>query len=192
MVEQLEITQDKFEALLAWLNPDRARAGEKYEEIRQSLIKILTWRRCNKAEDVADEVISRVTEKLPELVKHYKGDPALYFYGVAKRVLLEYRKGEKLHVPLSEVNEREIAPSQEQSGEPERMRECLKLCLQSLSPKKRETIMAYYLRDKQAKIDNRKEMARQMGVAGNTLRVRAYRIRAALEECVKRCLGRRN
>lgn len=192
MAEQLEITQDNFEALLAWLNSDRVRAGEKYEEIRQSLIKILTWRGCNRAEDLADEVISRVTRKVPELVKHYKGDPALYFYGVAKRVFLEYRKGERLHVSLSEVKEHEIAPLQEQSNEPERMQECLKLCLQSLSAKKRDTITAYYMRDKQAKIDKHKEMARQLSVAGNTLRVRAYRIRATLEDCIKRCLERKN
>jgi RNA polymerase sigma factor (sigma-70 family) len=192
MVRQLAITQDKFDKLLAWLDADRERAGKRYEEIRQSLIKILTWRGCAEAEDMADVVINRVAEKIPELITIYKGDPALYFYGVAKRVLLEYRKREKLHVQLAEIQSPEVAPVQEQENNLELMHECLKLCLQELSPKNRETITAYYLRDKQAKIDNRKEIAQQMGVATNTLRVRAYRIRAILEQCIKQCLRQSN
>jgi RNA polymerase sigma factor (sigma-70 family) len=192
MVRQVAITQDKFDKLLAWLDADRERAGKRYEEIRQSLIKILTWRGCVEAEDVTDVVINRVAEKIPELIRIYKGDPALYFYGVAKRVLLEYRRREKLHVPLAEIKSLEVAPVKEQENNLELMHECLKRCLQELSLKNRETITAYYLRDKQAKIDNRKEIAQQMGVATNTLRVRAYRIRATLEQCIRQCLKQSN
>jgi RNA polymerase sigma factor (sigma-70 family) len=188
MIRQLTITQDKFERLLGWLDADREVAGRRYEEIRQSLIKILTWRGCAEAEDMADEVINRVADKLPKLLPIYKGDPALYFYGVAKRVLQEYRGREKQHVPLNEINSPQIAPAQGQEDDPELMDECLKRCLQELSPHNRETITAYYLMDKQAKIDSRKEIAQQTGVAINTLRVRMYRIRATLEQCIKRCL----
>ncbi len=39
-----------------------------------------------------------------------------------------------------------------------------------------------------AKIDHRTEMARQLGVSIETLRVRMCRIRTALEKCIKRCL----
>jgi DNA-directed RNA polymerase specialized sigma24 family protein len=51
-------------------------------------------------------------------------------------------------------------------------------------------ILAYYARDKQAKIDHREEMAKQMGISVETLRVKAYRIRVALEQCIGRCLDR--
>jgi RNA polymerase sigma factor (sigma-70 family) len=188
MVRHLTITQDKFERLLGWLDADREIAGKRYEEIRHSLIKILTWRGCVEAEDMADEVINRVADKVPKLLPIYKGDPALYFYGVAKNVLHEYRGREKQHVPLDEINSPQIAPTQGQEDDPELMRECLKRCLQELTPQNREAITAYYLRDKQAKIDSRKEIAQQTGVAINTLRVRMYRVRATLEQCIKRCL----
>lgn len=192
MIRQVALTQDKFDKLLAWLDADRERAGKRYEEIRHSLIKIFTWRGCTEAEDMADVVINRVAEKVPELIDIYTGDPALYFYGVAKRVLLEYRKREKLHVQLPEIESYEIAVEPEPVNDEEMISECLKRCLQELSLKHRETITNYYLKDKQAKIDRRKEIAQQMSITTNTLRVRMYRIRAILEQCIKRCLEQNN
>ncbi len=38
------LKQDDFDKLLAWLHDDREQAGQKYEEIRESLIKIFSWR----------------------------------------------------------------------------------------------------------------------------------------------------
>jgi RNA polymerase sigma factor (sigma-70 family) len=188
MVRQSAITQDNFDKLLAWLDADCDRAGNRYEEIRQSLIKIFTWRGCNEAEDMADEVINRVAKKVPELAAIYKGDPALYFYGIAKNVLLEYRLQEKRYVQLTEAKEQELAYVPGEGTDIELLHECLTQCLQKLSPQNRETVTTYYQRNKQAKIDNRKEIAQQMGVAINNLRVRMHRIRATLEQCIKSCL----
>jgi len=44
-MRQNEITSEEFAQLLKWLAPDLERAGEKYEQIRRSLIKIfgLSW-----------------------------------------------------------------------------------------------------------------------------------------------------
>jgi len=189
MVKQLEITQDKFERLLAWLGPDREEAGKKYEEIRQSLVKIFTWRGWAEAEDMADEVINRVAEKLSELLPTYKGDPALYFYGVARKLLLEYSGRAQKRVQLDEIRKPlKVVPELGQEDDSELLRECLTQCLQKLSAQSREIITAYYLKDRKAKIDNRKEIAEQTGISVNTLRVRAYRIRANLEQCIKNCL----
>ncbi|HEY0083559.1 MAG TPA: hypothetical protein VGB61_12265, partial [Pyrinomonadaceae bacterium] len=64
MGKQSGLTQEGFERLLTWLSPDREQAGKKYEEIRQSLIKIFVWRGVHEAEDLADETITRVTWKV--------------------------------------------------------------------------------------------------------------------------------
>jgi RNA polymerase sigma factor (sigma-70 family) len=186
------MTQNPFDELLAWLDPaDRERAGEKYETIRRSLIKILTWGGCVDAEGMADETFNRVAERVPKLKQTYEGDPTLYFYGVARMLMKECRRSALLHVPLEEAGESE-APRPDELGEeeapPPRERECLRRCLEQLSPRDRELILAYYAKDKQAKIDHRKELARQLGVMSNALRVRVYRIRGALEDCIELCL----
>ena len=85
-----ELTPEAFDRLLLWLNPDRERAGRKYEEIRRKLITILSSRGCTCPEDLTDEAMNRVTRKVPEIIDNYVGDPALYFYGVAHKVHLEW------------------------------------------------------------------------------------------------------
>ncbi len=90
-----------FDALLSWLDPDRERAGEKYETIRQGLIKMFSWKRASDPEGLADETINRVTRKVAAIREGYVGDPRLYFYGVAKRVLLEeVRRSSRRQVEL--------------------------------------------------------------------------------------------
>jgi hypothetical protein len=40
------LTQELFDTLLGWLDPDRERAGDKYETVRIRLIKVFTCRGC--------------------------------------------------------------------------------------------------------------------------------------------------
>jgi hypothetical protein len=49
--------------------------------------------------------------------------------------------------------------------------------------------MDYYLNDKQDKIDFRKKLARQLGIAANALRLRVHRLRTNVHTCLTNCLG---
>ena len=82
-------TQEDFEKLWRWLDPDRDKAGEKYERIRRRLIAVFASRGCCDTEDLADKTINVVTSKIDWLVENYVGDPAPYFYAVAKNIFLE-------------------------------------------------------------------------------------------------------
>ncbi|MDT5158164.1 MAG: hypothetical protein QOH51_2521 [Acidobacteriota bacterium] len=184
MNRESALTQAAFDSLLAWLDPDRDRAGRRYEFIRQRLIKIFTCRGRPDAEELADETINRVTLKAPDIVKNYEGDPALYFYGVAQKVYLESirkRPQPAPPVPASPV------PTPE-AEELERESECLERCMERLSQSNRELAIEYYREEKRAKIDHRKELAEKLGIAQNALRIRAHRIRATLHQCVQACL----
>jgi RNA polymerase sigma factor (sigma-70 family) len=183
--------KEQFNALLDWLDPDRERAGEKYENIRQGLINVFMWNLCGDAEGMTDETINRVARKLPELRETYKGDPALYFYGVAKRLTLERRRMMRAEVPLEQAHNVAAPAAPEEEDDGERVYECLWQCMQRLTPANRQLFVAYYLNEKQGKIDSRKELARSLEIEPNALRVRVYRIRAALEECIEGCLDKR-
>ena len=188
MTKNRTITQDKFDALLDWLDPDRSRAGARYEDIRQSLVRIFIWRGCGDPEGLADETIDRVTRKVQEIKTSYVGDPAPYFYSVAKRLIFEDQRRVKAHAPLNELSDLSAMPSEDEGEDSEREYECLKSCMQQLSPDNRELVMSYYLKEKHDKIDHRKELARQLGIEINALRVRMYRLRSTLEACITRCL----
>ena len=86
------LSQEAFDSCLAWLDADRDRAGEKYEQIRRELIKDFVHRECFGPETQADEVIDRVIRELPDIVGTYSGDQALYVYAVAEKLLLRFWK----------------------------------------------------------------------------------------------------
>jgi DNA-directed RNA polymerase specialized sigma24 family protein len=187
MSRRTTITKDKFDKTLAWLDQDRETAGQIYEAIRRSLIKILTWRGCNNAEDLADEAVNIVVQKIDELADSYTGKPALYFYGVARKLMSEHRRLERLRAALPEIGIDETRV-REQIDRAELLDECLSHCLRELEPDEAQLVLDYYRGNKREKIDNRKGLAQGGDVAPNTLRVRVHRIRARLERCIKRRL----
>lgn len=174
------ITQEEFDALLRWLDPDRERAGAKYETIRRGLVEMFTNRGCRDPEELADETINRVTRKVGQVAPGYVGDPAAYFYGVAKRLHLEYVKAPPPPLPPP--------PAEPHADDYEAHYECLERCLDELNPLSREIILLYYAEKKMMKVALRRDIGRSLNLKPGALRVRAYRIRAQLEKCVSLCL----
>lgn len=191
MKKELIVTQEAFDSLLSWLDEDRESAGFKYERIRVRLIKIFTCRGCSEADDLADETINRVTAKLDKVAQTYSGDPALYFYGVAQKVLLEYLRRKPL-VQESLESGREPGGQTvwplEADGNVEQEYACLEQCMDLLPPENRRLVLEYYQDEKRAKIDHRRRLADELGIAVNALRIRACRLRAQLQLCVQNCL----
>lgn len=178
MTKNSVLTQELFEELLNWLDPDRGIAGQKYEDIRRGLIKMFINNGCHSVEDLADEVMNRVANKVSQIKHAYQGDHALYFYGVAKKIVYEDRRRTPVPLPPPTWDSDDIEPEYE----------CLEMCLQQLTPENREFILQYYQDEKKAKIDHRRRLADKLGIALNALRIRAYRIRNSLELCVRSCL----
>lgn len=174
------LSKESFEALLNWLDPDREEAGRKYEEIREKLIKVLIARGCNEPEDLADEAINRVTEKLKVVESEYSGDRLRYFFAVAYRVFLEHRRKKPPNLPPDDGNPEER----------ERVYTCLDKCMDQLSVENRNLITQYYLEQGRAKIEHRRRLAEKLKIAPNALRIKTYRIRAGLQKCVEDCLDR--
>jgi RNA polymerase sigma factor (sigma-70 family) len=188
MPKRQALTQDEFDRLLAWLDPDPLRAGGRYEDIRRSLIKIFNWRGCADAEDMADEVINRVARHVHKFEATYVGDAANYFYGVGRKLLYEYQRQSKEHVPLDEAVGRDIPAPEPEEGYSEAEHKCLARCVGKLDAASRELIMAYYALDRENKIEGRRLLAERFGISVNNMRVKVYRIRAALEKCIRECL----
>ena len=176
------VTQDQFDALLGWLDSDPERAAQRYEEIRRRLIKILVCRGCWEAEDLTDKAIDRVAGKVAEVAPTYQGDPILYFYGVLKKVYQEWLR--KQATPLAVP-----APAPDPPDDDDDLEyKCLEECMQRRTPEERTLVLEYYEGEGQSKIDHRKVLADRRGIGLNTLRIRVFRIRAALQECVEQLM----
>lgn len=179
-----EMTPD-FEELLLWLDPDpdrtsvpnRDRGAEKYEKIRQRIIRIYRTRGCDRAEDIADIAFERCAKKVVKLRVNYRGDPALYIYAIAKRVYQEIirQQGLQLNHP----------PPRDDSDEVELRHAWLEHCLGLLRPKSRDLILRFYYGEKREKIENRKKLAAELGITSRALSLRALHIRQKLYDCMK-------
>lgn len=179
------MTPDDFEDLLLWLDPDpagtgvpnRERGAEKYETIRHRIIKIYTNRGYHRAEEVANETMERVGVKAKKLRLTYEGEPALYFYGVAKRVYHEFLREDDFMIPPP-------LPGDD-PDEVERRHAWLEHCLDELKPESRELILCFYQGEKRQKIDNRKALAARLGITSRALSLRALHIRQKLLQCMQ-------
>jgi DNA-directed RNA polymerase specialized sigma24 family protein len=184
-----EVTAEAFGRLLDALDSDRNRAGERYEELRRTLIRFFEWRGAPFPEEHADETFDRVSRKLgPSLEIANIGG---YCYEVARLVCLEALKGsDSKSVSIDSVGMPAIvAPGLEPTDLASRLR-CLERCLGALPREGRELILEYYRDQGRVRIDRRKAMAERLGVPRETLANRAQRVRDRLESCVSECLGR--
>lgn len=188
MPRQLDKAPEHFAELLAWLDPDRETAAAVYIDLRDSLVRIFGWHRCADPEGMADEVFDRVTRKLPELRESFEGNPKLFCYRVANNLVHEYHRQVKRFIPLEDIDIAVEPPPEVELQLEEKREECLSLCLQQLPDHKRAQILSYYARDKHEKIVHRNEMAAQLGISIQALRVRMLRIRLALEKCIQQRL----
>ncbi len=183
MFHDWDLTREEFDRLLAWLQPDREEAAQKYEDIRRRVRKTIAARGCSAAAEIFDETVYRIARKLPDLLLDYEGDPALYFYGVANLVYLEYLR--------SQPETEELLPSTPAPNikniEPEY--ECLEECLNELPSADKELVLRFYREEKQAKIEERKDLAKELGLTKNALRLRLFRFRQKLAACLEKCLA---
>jgi len=190
------LTQPSFQRLLEWLDDGVESNGERYLEVRRRLVAYFDRRNRLSPDELADETLTRVANTLEESGTIAITPPARYCYVVARFVFLEdLRRRQHGHVSLETLPGAEptayraTAPVHPDRGEEAREQRlaCLEQCLDSLDPGQRELIVDYYREARREKIEQRRELAKRIGVTVNALSIRACRIRAQLEACVNAC-----
>ena len=174
-----------FDRFLCWLGPDPETAGQKYESIRGRLITMFRARRCVFAEELADATFERVMRKLNGLTTEFTGDPARYFYGVAKKIYLEYQREVTTVHRRSEFS----LPTKTVDPDLEDLLEKLDEALAMLQGSDRDLILSYYAGSGKSKINHRRALAEQFGLGPNALRLRVFRIRREVKNYMSGSIG---
>lgn len=185
----------QFETFLQQLDPDRERAGAKYEDLRRRLIKFFEWNSCFPAEDLVDETFDRVAQKLEEVQVL---DVVGFAWGFAKHIRQEAHKRSERIVQIADLPKgaqfsaagRNPEEATQESIEDEWRTRCLRICLRRFSPADREVFLKYY-DVKGEHTTYRQGLAADLGTSIGTLRVRINRLREKLERCVRECMARR-
>jgi DNA-directed RNA polymerase specialized sigma24 family protein len=182
------ISAGTFERFLAGLDPDREKAAERYEQMRQRLVVFFSVRDVSGPEDQADVTLDRVCRRMDE------GEPiqdvAAYVLGVARRIELESRRRSRQERRLSWLLRTAAPADRDAAAASEHALRCVDACLEKLPAEDRELLLRYYRDDKRAKIEDRRRLAEGLGLSPGALRLRAFRIRGRLEPCVRECLAR--
>src|SRR5262245_33397487 len=181
------LTEEAFAKLMDRLDADRERAGERYEELRRTLLRYFEWRGASFPEERADETLNRIARKLEEGMEI--SEIGQYSIGIARLVLLEtFKSRDQLRAPMEDLPPDTAAPdTRGESIEKEHYLNCLENCLNRLPAENRELITVYYQDDNRGRINNRIALAERLGLRRDALANRAQRVRDKLEDCVERC-----
>jgi DNA-directed RNA polymerase specialized sigma24 family protein len=185
------LRSEQFEALLQQLGPNRDEAAACYEQLRRRLMTVFEYRRCQHAEELADETLDRVARKIQEMGSRFDGsDPARYVFGVAWNVAREsFRRLPPLPLPEAWEEGPSVTSSADDDGQ--REHECLDRCLGRLAASERDLLLGYHQGERSARIKHRSELAGEQGMSPNALRLKIHRLTGRLRECIARCLDRR-
>ena len=178
----MALTQESFDRLLSWLDPeDREAAGRQYEIIYQGLLRTFVSHGFSDSEHLTDRTVDVVARRIPDIEGTYKEDKTKYFVGVARNIIREARRNREIAtdaIPEKPVSEPRIGDELD----------CLLSCLKFLAPEKRNLILDYHRYDGHDKVQTRAEMANELGITDTALRGRVHQIRLKLKACTKKCL----
>lgn len=154
-----------------------ANADQDLARLRGELVSFLRWRRATGVEDLVQEALLRVLQKLRE--GQEIGNLRAYARRVAELVHLEDLRLHRLETGLT------IDRADEAVDNPERLSQCLAECKKKcLTRRDAKFIEQYY----QSNSQQRKLLARSRNISGETLRKQAMQIRNQLRQCVERCM----
>jgi DNA-directed RNA polymerase specialized sigma24 family protein len=180
------VTGESLDALLRCLDPDRARAGAAYGSLRERLARYFEWRGCELADVLADEVLDRVGRRLAAGIDLQADDPRQYIYGVARLVMLEALKAQRKRRAALEDLRHITAEAADGPRDAEEQDRRLLRCLNALDDGQRSLVLRYYACDGRTLIRAREQLAADLGMPLNALRIRVFRLRERLAECLAR------
>lgn len=182
------IAPEAWNGLLAFLGRGGGDGGAAYEEVRRRLQFFFEWKGCVGAAELADETLNRVATKLAAGEDIRTDEPGRYAFGVARFVYLE---AVKRNARLVQAERSGAAPEPaEDAAQRERRLAALEACLDGLPPRTQQMVLRYHADDGRQRIDHRKQLADELGIALNALRIRVHRLRAQIEACVRARLDR--
>ncbi|MBK9155604.1 MAG: sigma-70 family RNA polymerase sigma factor [Chloracidobacterium sp.] len=180
-----QLSGNAFDGLLDSLADDREKAGESYLLLRRNLVRFFEARGLNSSDDHADQVLDRLARKLEsgEIIENAN----TYALGIARMYVLELRKApeSKLTYDLPEIA---TLPNND-SDERERELTCVDRCLDGMPAENKALVTRYYSGQTREKIENRRRLCDELGIAPHALRNRMVRLREKLEACISKCLS---
>jgi len=186
MKKDFDLSEEDFNRFLHWLDPDRETAARKYKGIQTKLINILNARCCPISDDLVDQAFDQTIRRLPHIIDTFRGEPASYIYVVAKNLLAKYFEDQS---KMAELQDPDLLPDPARKPDPEAERgfECIERCLGRLPLEQRKLFETYYREIRNAG-KYRRQLAEELRLPIEALRLKAFRIKEKMRVCAEECL----
>lgn len=164
-------------AMLRVMDPDPARAEDKYEELFFRLRRFFRSRHRLKAEELAQETLCRGLSRIRAGAVIYV-DPVRYFLKIARNVAIEHWRSaqpEPAILPEDLPDPKTVDLGSVDAGI------YLEQCLRSLSDLEREVLLRY-------QVEDHVELARALGMSHVNLRVIAHRAKKKVTTQMRRIM----
>ncbi len=170
-------------SLLARLGRDEGEGAIEYSRLHRRLLAFFESHGSLEPGRDADETLDRLARKIRE--GHVIRNVPAYVHGLARNVLREaWRRARR------EEGARESLRGQPPPPVPDVLLwDSFDRCLAQLEPERRELLVAYYSASRRSNRAWRVELAASRGLSLNALRIRVFRAREALRECLVRRLA---
>jgi hypothetical protein len=184
-----EVKDEAFTEFLAWLDPCREAAGQKYRQLHARLVALFGYWRCADPEGLTDATLGRASRKVAFFRNDYRGDPWAYIRGIAWNVRREDDKARRRLQSLDDSGPPlAAAPEADPDLDAERALACLEKCrAEVLSAEEARLVAEYY--GEADRIARRKALAEGEGITQVALRKRSERYRRRLGACIQECLA---
>lgn len=179
-----QLTPEAFGKFLEWLSGDNETAVDAYQSLRRRLIRYFGQKACADPEQLFDETVDIMMEKIEQGGEEIV-NPIAYCFGIARNVWLQdvrKRRSVSMDGDFASPEPQEPSPSEQEL-------ECLERCVRQLPPSDRVVITRYHRSQGSEKIETRKVLAAGLG-GMNALRIKVCRIRKELRSCVVDCVNR--
>jgi RNA polymerase sigma factor (sigma-70 family) len=163
---------------------------ELFESMRDKMVIFFEVRHCIDPEELADETLERVLQKLCQGTE--VSDLIRYSYGVAKNIFHEHLRRERAKQKYVEAEKHRSGPDPSDDTDDAALREqrlqYLEDCLARLSEQGRSLLSEYYKFTGQLKLDHRKKMAEELNISREALTLRVFHLKRKLKKCINDCL----
>ena len=181
--DRRRVTADNITALLAVLGNTPRERGLQYETLRSKLIFFFSRRSLQFPEDLADEVLDRLGQRISDGIQI--ASPPAFALGIARHVAQEQSAKTSQTQVVDDAfwnNVPAHLPTQIEEKEEKIVR--MERCLKKLPPAEAILLKGYYLAMTDNPMQVRKNLAEDMGISQNALRQRVFLARQSLRTCM--------
>jgi RNA polymerase sigma factor (sigma-70 family) len=172
-----------------------SKADFKYEELSGKLVRFFRFKNVSDPENLSQEVILRLTERLKEHTKSPILEVEHYAFAIARNLIANESQKEshlEFREDLPEISSQNDILSDFIENETKQLEMiCLEKCLSSLSPDSRELLLSYYRERTFFNPEEREKLAARMGMSPSSARVMVHRLKSRLRSCIEDCLKNR-